>query len=328
MDLISIIIPVYQTEPYLRKCLDTVVGQTYHHLEVILVDDGSPDACGRICNEYAAGDGRIKVIHQRNAGVSAARNTGLAAASGDWIGFVDSDDYIELDMYEYLLDLAKRNNADWVQCGAFWEEPEKQKILYGAEREIRLPHGLADFDERTWRYMSNWTCTKLFRRSSLTDVRFDPIYTLGEDLQFVLRALRRASGVVFGTAPKYHYIQRQGSACNSALSKDALLSCRLMLTQAEKEFADCPVLVEFCRWEQFRTDLDICSKIVCLCTPDAGAIERELRREIRGQLPLLRKSARYSRQEKLKFFLIAWAWPIYKNNLPRLKARKRHLGGP
>ena len=110
--MISIIIPVYKTEPYLRKCVDSVLAQTYTNLEVILVDDGSPDDCGKICDEYAAKDSRVKVIHKENGGLSSARNCGLDVATGKYIGFVDSDDWIDPDMYETLLGLLLRYDAD------------------------------------------------------------------------------------------------------------------------------------------------------------------------------------------------------------------------
>ena len=99
---ISIIVPVYKVEQYLRRCLDSIVAQTFTDWECILIDDGSPDNSGRICDEYAEKDKRFRVFHQENVGVSAARNKGLDEARGEWIGFVDSDDWIEKEMYEYL----------------------------------------------------------------------------------------------------------------------------------------------------------------------------------------------------------------------------------
>ena len=114
--LISIIVPVYKSELYMVRCLDSIVHQTYRNLEIILVDDGSPDKCGEICDEYASRDGRIKVIHQENRGVSAARNAGLDIASGEYVGFVDSDDYIDLTMFEELLNAIKSTSADMAIC--------------------------------------------------------------------------------------------------------------------------------------------------------------------------------------------------------------------
>ena len=134
---ISVIVPVYKVEPYLRKCLDSIVNQTYRNLEIILVDDGSPDNCGRICDEYAERDKRIRVIHQKNGGVSSARNEGLKIASGDWIGWVDSDDWIEPDMFEYLLENAKKSKADIAVCSR--KEWYKDRcILRKWEKDILL----------------------------------------------------------------------------------------------------------------------------------------------------------------------------------------------
>ncbi len=116
MDKVSIIVPVYRVESYLPRTVDSLLGQTHENVEVILVDDGSPDGCGGICDEYALRDGRVVVIHQENAGVSAARNAGLDAAGGDWVAFCDGDDWFEPDMVEKLLVCAKEEQADYVIC--------------------------------------------------------------------------------------------------------------------------------------------------------------------------------------------------------------------
>ena len=108
MDLISVIVPVYKVEPYLDKCVRSIVEQTYQNLEIILVDDGSPDNCGAICDAWAEKDSRIKVIHKENGGLSDARNAGMDVATGQWIAFVDSDDWIAEEMYESLLNAAKK----------------------------------------------------------------------------------------------------------------------------------------------------------------------------------------------------------------------------
>ena len=117
MNLISIIIPVYNVEKYLAKCLDSVLNQTYKNLEIILVDDGSKDNSGAICDEYAKRDNRIIVVHQKNSGVSKARNLGMSMATGDYIGFIDSDDTIEANMYEVLLKNAIESGAEISYCG-------------------------------------------------------------------------------------------------------------------------------------------------------------------------------------------------------------------
>ena len=119
MELISVIVPVYNVESYVAECIESIQNQTYMNLEIILVDDGSKDMSGDICDQYAAYDERIKVIHQENGGLSAARNTGIEAANGDYISFVDSDDYIGLTLFEDMLQLLKEYDLDIIEFTAF-----------------------------------------------------------------------------------------------------------------------------------------------------------------------------------------------------------------
>lgn len=114
--LVTIIIPVYKVEKYLDDCLISIVNQTYKNLEIILVDDGSPDSCPSLCEQWAENDARIKVIHKKNGGLSSARNAGLKIATGDFIGFVDSDDWVELDMYAMMVKALEENDVDFVAC--------------------------------------------------------------------------------------------------------------------------------------------------------------------------------------------------------------------
>lgn len=118
---ISIIIPIYNVEKYLKKCIDSLIQQTYENIEIILVDDGSTDNSGRICDCYALNDNRIKVVHQKNGGVSSARNTGLRHSTGNYIGFVDPDDWIDKNMYERMLEVLKNNNSSISMCSYIYE---------------------------------------------------------------------------------------------------------------------------------------------------------------------------------------------------------------
>ena len=113
---ISVIVPIYNVEQYLRKCIDSIINQTYKNLEIILVDDGSWDNSPRICDEYAKRDNRIKVIHKKNGGLADARNTGLKMITGNYISFIDSDDYIEKTMYEKMIKVILKYNADIIEC--------------------------------------------------------------------------------------------------------------------------------------------------------------------------------------------------------------------
>ena len=116
---ISVIIPIYKAEKFLDKCIGSVVGQTYENLEIILVDDGSPDNCPAICDSWAEKDSRIKVVHKENGGLSSARNAGLDVVTGEYFGFIDSDDWIEKDFFEFLITNALKENADISRCGLY-----------------------------------------------------------------------------------------------------------------------------------------------------------------------------------------------------------------
>ena len=126
--LISVIVPVYKVEKYLHRCVDSILVQTYTNLEIILVDDGSPDRCGAICDEYAAKDSRIRVIHQENGGLSAARNAGLDVCSGEYIAFVDSDDWLDPEMYAVMMAQVREYGCDVVMCDCVKEFPDRPRL--------------------------------------------------------------------------------------------------------------------------------------------------------------------------------------------------------
>jgi len=204
--LISVIVPVYKVEPYLRKCLDSIVGQTYTNLEILLVDDGSPDRCGAICDEYAARDPRIKVIHQENGGLSAARNAALDAAKGEWLGFVDSDDWIEPDMYAVLLEGALRTGADITVCG-YWEE-----FASGAVPRLFSSEALLERDQAAHLLMQdqvlrNYVWDKLFRRELFASVRF-PKDMCYEDVAVMHNVFWQARKICCLPVGGYHYTIR------------------------------------------------------------------------------------------------------------------------
>lgn len=238
---ISVIVPVYKVEPYLRKCLDSIVGQTYENLEIILVDDGSPDNCGAICDEYAARDERIRVIHQPNGGLSAARNAGLDMATGEYIGFVDSDDWIEADMYEYLLSGAQRAAADIAVCGLFEELPGRQNCRCWWEAEtFDTESGLEQLFLRKKYSHSAWD--KLYRRALFDGVRF-PKGRNFEDIATTYRVFEKAKTVQLMPEAKYHYLQRPDSIMGDASLRNRVDS----YLAAKSQYLDMKD-----RWPQFR----------------------------------------------------------------------------
>ena len=148
MDLISVIVPVYKVEAYLDRCVQSIVDQTYTNLEIILVDDGSPDRCPQMCDEWAKRDNRIRVIHKENGGLSDARNAGMQAASGTYIAFVDSDDWLELRCIEYLYQTAEKNACEIVGCAFRMTDGTKEEPVKPQYHERRIEIGRASCRER------------------------------------------------------------------------------------------------------------------------------------------------------------------------------------
>ena len=202
--MISVIVPVYNVEGYLVRCLDSITGQTYRDLEIILVDDGSSDRSGRICDECAKKDSRVRVFHTVNRGLSEARNLGVDFATGEYIGFVDADDWIEPDMYEKLLQEAERSGADVVGCGVFREytgstrEDETISLSLNGEQAIRA---LLDRD------ILNAVWNKLWRRNCFERIRF-PKGRIYEDVATTYRLFAVADKVRIIPENKYHYCFR------------------------------------------------------------------------------------------------------------------------
>ncbi len=215
MDLISVIVPVYNVENYLSKCIDSILAQTYTNLEIILVDDGSPDNCGKICDEYAKKDSRIKVIHQENGGLSAARNAGLDTATGDYIGFVDSDDYIEPDMYNCLHNSIINSKVKIACCGRFREITSNYSVkAFCCERATEFNIKEAFSEMLLQQRVDVSVCDKLFSRDLLYDIRF-PVGEINEDVVVVFELIKKSNGIIHSGDVFYHYVSREDSICHS-----------------------------------------------------------------------------------------------------------------
>lgn len=224
MDLLSIIVPVYNVEEYLKRCLDSVINQSYKNLEIILVDDGSTDSSGSICDEYAARDNRIRVIHKSNGGLSDARNAGLEICRGEYIGFVDSDDYIELDMYEVLYKFAIVHRLDVCMCSS--ADVIDGKVInsslfdaYVCDSKERIINDLF-INNRGGTSITVWS--KLFKKYIFENIRFDYGKTY-EDCFFILKWIEKTDRFGRISDNKYYYVKRQGSITNQKLFKESML---------------------------------------------------------------------------------------------------------
>lgn len=211
LPLISVIVPVYKVEAYLNRCISSITQQTYTNLEIILVNDGSPDRCPAMCDAWAEKDHRIRVIHKENSGLSDARNAGMAAATGEYIGFVDSDDWIDPDMYCFLCEKMERTESDIAACGVemAWEDgtPPRQLTKVGS-CVLEAEEAMRAVIEESWIKAPVWY--KLYRAELVRDIPF-PVGKCHEDVFWTYQAVGRAKRVAVFDAPCYHYLQRAGS---------------------------------------------------------------------------------------------------------------------
>ena len=201
-DLISVIIPVYKTEAFLSRCVDSVLNQTYPNLEIILVDDGSPDKSGELCDLYAERDARVSVIHKTNGGLSSARNAGLAVARGKYVGFVDSDDWVAADMFDRMHRVAVENHTGIVRCG-IRRANEYAAPCAGQEGAPVQTLDLKDSAISVW--TNGFMCNKLFRSDLFSNVRFDETISYVEDSPVLLELLIKNQGMVSMEQEMYYY---------------------------------------------------------------------------------------------------------------------------
>ena len=250
--LISVIVPVYRVERYLDRCLRSITEQTYRNLEIILVDDGSPDRSGAICDAWAEKDSRIRVIHKENAGAGAARNTGLDMAAGDVVSMIDSDDYLEVHMYEHLLSLLAED-VDIAECDICWTELDDLQMEDGSCAEIREENAetamrLHIRDEIFCQTPPN----KLYRRETIGDVRF-PVGNLIDDEYFTYKVIGNARKLARSSACMYAYRQQPGSAMHKSFSIRRLQGLEAKMQRLEYLKNRMPSLVKEAKFDLFFT---------------------------------------------------------------------------
>ena len=224
--MISVIIPVYGVEKYLPKCIESLLQQTYKNIEFILVDDGSPDSCGKICDFYAEKNEQIVVIHQENHGVSAARNAGLKIAKGDYIGFVDPDDWIASDMYQMMYLGLQKSRADIAICG--YDYYDEQGYLDESRRYVVRENEVVTQKEVMYRFsdmpptIRHGVWNKLFKRDLLHNQKFKEGLHSSEDVLFLTEYVRKIKSAIIIHQPYYKNLVRQGSATHGGLKIESL----------------------------------------------------------------------------------------------------------
>lgn len=239
--LVSVIVPIYNVESYLNRCVDSLVNQTYHNLEIILVDDGSPDNCSQMCDDWTKKDSRIKVIHKENGGLSDARNAGMDLATGDVISFIDSDDWIDLKAFESILNSMKKDGSDIVSCGVKWVNEDGKLLRTDSvkEHELLNPHDAMRellHDGKLKQHVWN----KLYRRNMMENIPFEK-GKYHEDVFWSYQVIGKAKSVSVIPDSYYNYVQRADSIMGESYSPkrlDALDAMQLRCDYMNKHFPD------------------------------------------------------------------------------------------
>ncbi len=309
--LISVIIPVYNVEKYLSDCLDSVLKQSYRNLEILLVDDGSTDRSGSICEEYTGKDKRIRVIHQENAGVSMARNTGITACRGDYVGFVDSDDLIHERMFERLLDELEKNQADLSVCDLLRFKDESE-LLQKREDENAIIYSKEQYLKKFFKIGSQtieyYPWNKLYKRSLLRDDQYPKGVRDGEDIFATLKAILRAEKIAAFDEKLYFYRENPNSVTASFSEKDlGLIDVWNQVYAYMQENA--PAYAEYALLNRRRTNFTVLFRYAKnVCSKDLKEDKN-----VAGLLADLKKNEKYLLHSSIEFKRRCLIWAFCRN---------------
>lgn len=310
LPLISVILPIYNVENELPRCLDSICAQTYTNFEAVLVDDGSPDGCGAICDRYAEKDPRFKVIHRENGGVSAARNTGVDNASGELISFIDPDDYVEPDFLEFLYDLMTQNNADISACGALeiyksgktslqWED-QTLYVMDSREALCRMCYNQGF-------YITLWD--KLYKKEVFRGVRF-PEGKLFEDTGTAYKLVDNANTVAVSCVPKYYYVLKDNSITTSHFKMSKLDYVEMADNMAEYIINKYPELETAARRKQMHACFSTLTQLV-----NSGVKNRPVEKMLTDRIRLLEHTAladpKTPKRDRIAIYALRLGYPFF-----------------
>lgn len=310
-DLISIIVPVYKVEKYLNRCVDSIINQTYKNLEIILVDDGSPDNCPKICDEYAKKDNRIKVIHKENGGLSDARNYGLEIFKGKYVTFIDSDDYVEYNYVEILYNTLKKYNvklsiADNLikyDSGKIINISSYDEYIVTEKEELELMlWGKRDLDNGAW--------TKLYERSLFEGVRY-PVGRLYEDTATTYKIFSQCDRIAINSVPIYNYMKRKDSITQCPFNEK-----KLQIISAVEEMVDYvknkyPELCIACERKLIWAYMSTLSQLATSSTKNKK-LQKELIQYVKTHKNVILNNKLTPKRDKIGIFCLSLGYPLYK----------------
>ncbi len=306
---VSVIIPCYSVEKYLDRCLNSVINQTYQYIEIILVDDGSTDSTPTLCDEWATKDSRIRVIHKANDGLANARNTGIEICTGDYVMFVDSDDYIEPDMVEFLLNLAVQYNADVSRCGYYYDYDNGEIMSFGDDAVKMFNDTDRMIDLISQGNISGVAWNKLYRRDVILSHPYDKADGCSEDIMHNFRVYQDVKTTVFCDIPKYHYVENGASITHSKFGYGAfdIIRARNIMLDYFKDNED---ILPYAQEWYIRSAYIVLSG----CIQSNACMDRydELRAGILRYKGFILNGSRFKQKIKLRTLLL-WLCPTIYN---------------
>lgn len=323
---LTVVVPVYNVEKYLRKCIDSILGQTLTVDEIILVDDGSKDKSGEIAEEYAIKHRNIKVIHQKNGGLSVARNTGIDAATKEYIAFVDSDDYIDLTMYETLMSRLQNDGADISIGGVWYEQENGAKYSPYAPNITKVWNKTESLIElNSYRYFNMSFCDAIFKRSLFEteaygegQLRF-PVGKLCEDFYLMHKIIARAERIVYTSIPLYHYIQRNNSISrNNEVNLAPMDASLAQLEFYRKWFSELEYIAETATFFAYASIYTTYCRSAQKCPED---LQRMIDPICRKYLGSVLKNSYIPKVKKVQALMFCYAKPAYKAIVSRREHR-------
>lgn len=308
--MISVIVPVYNVEKYLEKCVESICNQTYQDLEIILIDDGATDNSGKICDELAKQDERIVVIHQKNAGQASARNAGLEIFKGDYLAFVDSDDTIEANMFEILLTIMEKPDCDIAICGhRIVRKNEIRNETFKESQEQVLD--IDELWEEIFGKLNNAVWNKLYKRELIGDNRFPVDLIHGEDLIFNLNYLKKCIGGRVNRIPCYNYLKRENSVTTALFSEKKLMEIsskdRALEIVKQNKMSQIPNAQKYC----FRARMNVMRAIFRAGVEKKYiSIVEECREYVQENYTNVKRNLR--KKEQIEYYMNTYWFCVYK----------------
>ena len=296
MPELSIIVPVYNAEKYLEKCLDSIINQTFRDYETILIDDGSTDRSGIICDEYAVKDARFKVIHQKNSGVSSARNTGLDIAQGKYLGFIDADDWVDPNMYKAMISKTKTNyKADIVICGAsvFNEDNGDVATLFCGDKTYNKEQMLNELLGLKPNHLGGSNCNKIFKNKNKL---YETSLVIGEDIVYLFDNIMEAEEGIQIEDVLYHVTGHHSSATrkNSIDTMEQLLGAYKIIVDRSQ---NCE---EYIRNKATNKYIDTCERYINMALMEDKKISTSAKERVRQRMIHLLIKQRFSLKQMYK----------------------------